>query len=79
MAEVLHLSRAGIQGPLLSAPPAQHQVVAPQPAAYPAWVPASPNPHLGFAVDAGVRHNQVTTRRARLLLCTGVVVVVGGV
>ncbi|KAG2427078.1 hypothetical protein HXX76_012591 [Chlamydomonas incerta] len=63
MAEVLHRShRAGIQGPLLDAPAAVHAVVAPRETAAGclggAWVPASPNPHLGFVHDPGARHKQ---------------------
>ncbi|KAG2433645.1 hypothetical protein HYH02_012573 [Chlamydomonas schloesseri] len=63
MAEVLHRShRAGIQGPLLDAPAAVHPVVAPRETAAGcvggAWVPPSPNPHLGFAHDPGARHKQ---------------------
>ncbi|PNH10668.1 hypothetical protein TSOC_002623 [Tetrabaena socialis] len=58
MAEVLHYSRAGVQGPMLAAAPAVHPVVAPAPPPYAAWVPPSPNPNLGFALDAGVQHRK---------------------
>lgn len=65
MAEVLHRSHGaspappGVHGPMAFAAPAQHAVLVPQAPPYPSWVPASPNPHHGFAVDPGVRHKQV--------------------
>ncbi|KXZ46601.1 hypothetical protein GPECTOR_42g812 [Gonium pectorale] len=60
MAELLHYSRAGVQGPMLAAPTAVHPGVAPREPAFPAgaWLPTSPNPREGLALDAGVRHKQ---------------------
>ncbi|EFJ44089.1 hypothetical protein VOLCADRAFT_95715 [Volvox carteri f. nagariensis] len=60
MAELLHYSKSGVQGPMANAPPAQHVRVNPHLAPFtPPWVPASPEPQADFAVDAGVRHKQV--------------------